>query len=339
MKQPSQTGPAKDKNVILYLGANPDGTDRLALDREKRAIREVLRRSKARDRFKFVTRSAVEPLHVLRHVRELRPTVVHFSGHGAARKDFVAEATHRRDIVLESEVGGPQFVSPEAIAKALGAAGSSVKLVVLSACFTESMASALLAHVDCVVGMSGSIRDDAARSFAVGFYGGLWGHQSIAAAFKQGQAAIALQGSLDDKVPQLEVRDGFDPTQFILTALKSEEAESAKRVAVTSKLFREWDSRLGPSRLWLMRRNPNWIIDCESRVPLKFNAKKPTCDDAESAYHGNLLLNFMEDVALVEEFLDVSLSIDLLVSLDLWYDRTAPIRKAVTGKIRVQFLI
>jgi len=40
-------------------------------------------------------------------------------------------------------------------------------------CLSEQAADALLAHVDCVVGMAGSFRDAAARSSAVGCHGGL----------------------------------------------------------------------------------------------------------------------------------------------------------------------
>src|SRR5690349_4299231 len=71
-----------EKHTILFLAANPSGTDRLALDREARSIQEELERSGYRDRFEFETRWAVEPLDLLRELRKLKPTVVHFSGHG-----------------------------------------------------------------------------------------------------------------------------------------------------------------------------------------------------------------------------------------------------------------
>jgi hypothetical protein len=86
-------------------------------------------------------------------------------------------------------------VSTQALEATFGAAGSSVKLIVLGACYSELNAQALLRHVGCVVGMSGAIADDAARSFAIGFYGGLGERESIAAAYAQGCAAISLQGS------------------------------------------------------------------------------------------------------------------------------------------------
>ncbi len=49
---------------------------------KRRAIRAELKRSGYRDRFELVTRWAAEPLDLLRELRELRPAVVHFSGHG-----------------------------------------------------------------------------------------------------------------------------------------------------------------------------------------------------------------------------------------------------------------
>jgi hypothetical protein len=93
-----------------------------------------------------------------------------------------------------------------------------VKLAVLNACYSEVQAEALLVHVDCVIGMGGSIRDDAARSFAIGFYGGLGERESVAAAYQQGRAAISLEGLCDSDRPQLRVRDGVDASQLVLAA-------------------------------------------------------------------------------------------------------------------------
>src|SRR5688572_25741210 len=70
------------KHTILFLAANPADTERLAIDREAHAIHEALERSGHRDRFEFATRWAVGPLDLLRELRKLRPSIVHFSGHG-----------------------------------------------------------------------------------------------------------------------------------------------------------------------------------------------------------------------------------------------------------------
>jgi hypothetical protein len=182
-----------------------------------------------------VTRWAVEPLDLLRELRRLRPTVVHFSGHGgprvlgeqrpgtapAPRRDIVGDfdvlgGEQRHGLFFQGAGGRAQFVSAQAIEETFGAAGSSVKLVVLNACYSDVQADALLAHIDCVVGMSGSIRDDAARSFAIGFYGGLGERESVAAAYKQGRAALSLEGLPDGDRPQLKVRAGVDATRLVL---------------------------------------------------------------------------------------------------------------------------
>jgi hypothetical protein len=96
------------KHTILFLAANPLGTDRLALDREARAIQMELERSGFRDRFELVTRWAVEPLDLLRELRKLKPTVLHFSGHGApgTAAGHSPEPAPRRDVVDDVDHGG-----------------------------------------------------------------------------------------------------------------------------------------------------------------------------------------------------------------------------------------
>jgi hypothetical protein len=195
------------KHTILFLAANPRGTDRRALDREARSIQEELKRSDGRDCFELKTRWAVGPLDLLRELRELKPAVVHFSGHGS-----------RRGLVFEASDGDARIVSPEAIQDAFGAAGASVHLVVLSACHSEATAEALLAHVDHVVYVGNSIAEDAARSFAIGFYGALAQH-SIATACAHGGSAISLEGAPDGERPQLRTRDEIDATQPFLAAI------------------------------------------------------------------------------------------------------------------------
>jgi nucleoside phosphorylase len=193
------------RQTILFLAANPGGTDPRALDREARAIQVELERSGFRDCFEFATRWAVEPLDVLRELRKLKPVVVHYSGHGS-----------QAGLFFRDEGGGSRLVSTEALAQTFGAAGASVKVVILSACYSEGQANALLKHVDCVVGMGSSIDDDAARSFAIGFYGGLGEQESVAMAYRQGTAAISLMGLRDSGRPQLNVRPGVDADRLVL---------------------------------------------------------------------------------------------------------------------------
>lgn len=196
------------KHTILFLAANPIGIDQLALDREAKAIQAELERTGYGHRFEFVTRWAVEPLDLLREMRKLKPTVVHFSGHGG-----------QQGLWFQSFTDGIGLVTSDALKDVFGAAGSSVKVVVLSACYSLQQADALLDHVDCVIGMSDAILDEAARHFSIGFYGGCGDHESIDTAFKQGCAAISLSGLVHDDRPQLRTRPGVDASHLVLAAM------------------------------------------------------------------------------------------------------------------------
>jgi len=83
-------------------------------------------------------------------------------------------------------------------------------VVVLNACYSDVQARALLMHVDYVVGTTDSIDGNAARSFAIGFYGGLGERESVPTAYRQGCAAMHLEGLRVDTCSQIQVRDRTD---------------------------------------------------------------------------------------------------------------------------------
>jgi hypothetical protein len=225
-------GPSMSKHTILFLAANPSGTDQLALDRQARAIQQELERSGYRDQFELVTRWAAEPLDLLRELRKHKPTIIHFSGQGstgasgaqrsaAPRRDVIGDSGSVADDVqdglfFQGPDSQPQLVSTTALQATFGAAGSSVKLVVLNACYSEVQAEALVTHVDCVVGVRGWISYDGARNFAIGFYGGLAERESVFTAYKQGCAAVGLEGGSETDHPQLKVRNGVDARRLVL---------------------------------------------------------------------------------------------------------------------------
>lgn len=67
---------------------------------------------------------------------------VHFSCHSAISRDLADQ---------------PQRASTDVLKETFGAADSSVKLIVLSGCYGDADAKALLTHVDCVVAMSDAL--------------------------------------------------------------------------------------------------------------------------------------------------------------------------------------
>jgi len=142
----------------------------------------------------------------MRHLRDLDPTVVHFSGHGGGSNGLMLQGEHER----------PQLIDPEALTKVVRAAAQRVRLVVLNACYTTVQAEALCAAVACVVGMDGAIGDIAARKFAVQFYGALGSRRSIGNAVDNGTAVLAAYQLPDERLPRCVTRSGVDAHQVFL---------------------------------------------------------------------------------------------------------------------------
>ena len=97
-------------------------------------------------------------------------------------------------------------------------AGDSARVVVLNACYSDVQADALCTVVDRVVGMAGAIHDDAARSFAVGFYRALGNRRSVGNAVDHAVATLAAKQVPDEQLPHCRTRDGVDANKVVLAA-------------------------------------------------------------------------------------------------------------------------
>ncbi len=169
---------------ILFLAANPGTTSRLDLEEELRSLETELRGVKHRDKIVCIARHAVRPDDLIRYVREVKPNVLHFSGHGAPE-----------GIILRSDTGGDTPVAGKALERFLKDRG--VELVVLNSCFSEHQAHAIQGAVKTVVGTTDSVDDEAARRFTVAFYRALGDGLSVKEAFRDGGDAVELHGLTD----------------------------------------------------------------------------------------------------------------------------------------------
>ena len=170
---------------ILFLAANPKGTDQLQLDKEVKKIEDGLERSRLRDQFTLVTKWAVDADTLRRALLKEEPDIVHFSGHG----------TGESGLVLVGQDGNPKPAPADALSGlfAISAISHNVKCILLNACFAEVQAKAIVQHIDYVIGMKQAVKDDAAIAFATGFYDGLGYDLEIEDAFKLGCNAIQFE--------------------------------------------------------------------------------------------------------------------------------------------------
>ena len=194
--------PIDEPTTILFWAANPVDTEPLQLGNEIRTITERLRASDLRDRFVLEQQWAVRPGDLSDGLLRYNPQIVHFSGHG----------NPSGDLVLRADDGSSQPVSISALADLFAIAGDGVRCVVFNACFSQAQAEAVAQHVDCVIGTSRAIEDDAAVRFAAGFYRALGYGRDIATAFDLGCNEIDLASIAGADIPQLVNRPDIDPS-------------------------------------------------------------------------------------------------------------------------------
>jgi hypothetical protein len=180
---------------ILFLSANPNSTGPLRLDLEVRSIRERLYSAESGEQFLFEQEWALRVGDLQAHLMRHKPNIVHFSGHGSGSGE----------IILDNGAGESQPVPIAALNRLFGILKGKIPIscVVLNSCFSEAQATAIAESIDCVVGMSGSIRDDAAISFAASFYQALAFGQDLQTAFELACCEIHLENQQQQDVPKL----------------------------------------------------------------------------------------------------------------------------------------
>jgi hypothetical protein len=184
---------AGSKVKVLFLAANPKDTNPLRLDEEIRSIDLALQQAEFRDKFDIKQHWAVRVTDLQGYLLRHQPDIVHFSGHGSA----VSE------ILLEDNNGNSRPVSPRALSQLFSILKDNIRCVILNACYSESQAQAIAKHIDCVIGMSNAIGDEAAISFAAAFYQALGYGRSVQAAFDLGCVQIDLENLDEQDTPKL----------------------------------------------------------------------------------------------------------------------------------------
>ena len=192
--------------TVLFMAANPTDTPPLRLDEEVRSIQEKIRLSEFRDSVKFESRWATRSSDILQAINETNPTVVHFSGHG----------TDEGDLVLLNPDGSTKVVTKEAITMAMATASDTIRLVVFNACFSRLQAMSVVEYIEAAIGMSDSIRDDTACTFAAQIYSSIGFGYSLQKSFDQAIAELLLEGIPENHVPQIFARNDIDLNGIIL---------------------------------------------------------------------------------------------------------------------------
>lgn len=181
------------KTRILFLAADPSDATRLRLGSEAREIREKLSLAKRRSRFSFDERHSVRPADLSQALLEIRPQIVHFSGHG--RSDGA--------LCFEDEMGKSRPITADALASLFQLVEENLRCVILNACFSSGQADAIGSCIQYVIGMRTTLGDRVAMAFSVGFYQALGAGESIESAYRFGCALSKIENPKQGDVPVL----------------------------------------------------------------------------------------------------------------------------------------
>jgi tetratricopeptide (TPR) repeat protein len=210
---------------ILFLAANPKDSSPLSLDQEVRSIDNALRGAEFRDHFNLEQQWAVRFNDLQGHLLRYKPNIVHFSGHGSPASE----------IILEDLNGNSRVVPSKALGRLFRVFKDTIKCVILNACYSEQQAKAISENIDCVIGMTQAIGDQAAINFASSFYQALAYGRSVRDAFDLGCNQIDLASLNQENVPQLLTKTGVEPQKVFFASAVAAENFAPEKLEPTPK--------------------------------------------------------------------------------------------------------
>lgn len=193
------------KLKMLMATANPRDENYLRVIPEIKSIEDEIRRAGSHRRFELHTCHDIQLDELRRFMMAENPHILHFSGHSS------------QDLTYFVDDSGSSHPIParglRALLKATAHDGS-LTLVVLNSCLSVNQARALTELVDCAIGMSKEISDEAAIEFAKAFYSALAHGRTVQKAYDLGLAILDIYGM--SKCAELFSADGVDPDQLAL---------------------------------------------------------------------------------------------------------------------------
>jgi hypothetical protein len=198
--------PKPERLRVLMLAASPEGD--LRIGREQSKIQRAVEATLHRDYVDLRLCPSATTDDLLDGITKFRPHVVHFSGHSDDRViQFEADVDDFHDGVI---------VTAEAFANACKATDDPPTLIVLNSCDSAGQADALVdLFAPLAIGMTGTIDDTDAITYATRLYAAIANGQSVSSAHFSAQAAVQLLGGDHDR-PHLAVASGIDPASIML---------------------------------------------------------------------------------------------------------------------------
>ena len=124
--------------IVFIIAASPLDQDRLRLGAEVKEIRNALQRSPNREQWRIESNEAVTVDDLRRALLQMRPTIVHFSGHGDGSGG----------LCFEDWEGYTHPADAAPLAALFHHFKNDLKCVVLNACYSDVQANVIREEID-----------------------------------------------------------------------------------------------------------------------------------------------------------------------------------------------
>lgn len=172
---------AKSPIVVFY--SNPVSTNRLRLDKEHKAVDEMLKRIGRP--LETVLRKHATTINDMLHTLKGQPfEIILFSGHGDPAGILIEPESGNSSVILE----------PDRLKNLIASSGRRPRAIVLLACYSADILEDLLELSQFVITVIGPADDAAAIEFAVALMEDYLAHSSIETAFGTAQKTIFAKG-------------------------------------------------------------------------------------------------------------------------------------------------
>ena len=155
----------------------------------------------------------------------------------------LSHGTEHGEIILEGEDNKPQFIQPDIIRGIFEVVKDEVRLIIFNACYSSIQAEAVIEEIDCAIGITGEIPDDAAIQFASVFYQSVACGRSVLSAYKFGVVALRGFKVPKEQLPIIKVRSSIDANKlFLIRENQGSEQDNTHHDKVTLELRIEGDT-------------------------------------------------------------------------------------------------
>ncbi|OLS23921.1 MAG: Transforming protein p29 precursor [Candidatus Heimdallarchaeota archaeon LC_3] len=196
-----------DSLKILFVKSNPRGKPSLRIDTEIIKIRKCIKGldSKFRDKIQFEVRSATRnDINLL--LTEFKPQILHFTGHGDSQGNLYF---FRQEDEMTDKISQDEFIG------LLKTYNDVIRLVVLNACETYTLAENLSKYINNVVAMSEEVADNDAIVFSENFYLSICTNESILTSVDRAKGAMTMMKA-ESNIVELFSKPNIDPKNQIL---------------------------------------------------------------------------------------------------------------------------